>query len=88
MPVIPDISEEKSKSSSPKPIFDVNKESRSFFHFGAKNRPHFKKEETGGEDAFLASNNLLVVADGVGSWASQGIDSGIYSKSLVVDIKK
>ena len=34
----------------------------------------------------MAAPNLLVVADGVGGWANQGIDSGIFSKQLVKDI--
>ena len=49
--------------------------------------PHTKKIEKGGEDAFVASENLLVVADGVGGWAKQGVDPGLFSKSLVSNIK-
>ena len=48
--------------------------------------PHTKKIEKGGEDAFVASENLLVVADGVGGWAKQGVDPGLFSKSLVSNI--
>jgi protein phosphatase PTC7 len=29
-----------------------------------------------------ASENVLVVADGVGGWADQGVDPGLYSKKL------
>ncbi len=29
------------------------------------------------------SKNILVVADGVGSWKEYGIDPGIYSKNLI-----
>lgn len=29
---------------------------------------------------------MLVVADGVGGWANQGIDPGIFSKSLVKNV--
>jgi len=29
----------------------------------------------------------LVVADGVGGWEAKGIDSGIFSKTLVAKIK-
>ena len=49
--------------------------------------PHIKKIEKGGEDAYVASKNLLVVADGVGGWAKQGVDPGLFSKSLVKNIK-
>ena len=60
---------------------------RSYFSYGAANIPHDDKKLKGGEDAWLASNNLLVVADGVGGWAMQGVDSGLFSKKLVADIK-
>ena len=58
-----------------------------YFRYGAKNIPHITKKEKGGEDAWVASHNLLVVADGVGGWANRGIDSGLFSKQLVSDIK-
>ena len=61
--------------------------SKSYFRYAASNIPEDDKKEKGGEDAYLASNNLLVVADGVSSWSKKGIDSGIYSKSLVAAIK-
>lgn len=57
------------------------------FIYGASNIPHDDKVYKGGEDAWLAQNNLLVVADGVGSWAKKGIDSGLFSKQMVTDIK-
>jgi len=28
----------------------------------------------------------MVVADGIGGWSDQGIDSGLFSKNLVKDI--
>lgn len=46
------------------------------------------KRGKGGEDAWIASNNLIVVSDGVSGWAYQGIDSGLYSKTLVTKIKQ
>ena len=61
--------------------------SNQYFRFAASNIPHISKRRTGGEDAWVASHNLLVVADGVGGWAAQGIDSGLFSKQLVADIK-
>jgi protein phosphatase PTC7 len=36
----------------------------------------------------FASDNILVVADGVGGWADQGIDPGLYSKKLCEIISK
>ena len=54
--------------------------SNRYFRFAASNIPHISKVEKGGEDAWVASHNLLVVADGVGGWASEGIDSGLFSK--------
>lgn len=32
------------------------------------------------------SHNVLAVADGVGGWASQGVDPAIYSKNLCKNI--
>lgn len=44
--------------------------------------PHPEKVAKGGEDAWFASESLLVVADGVGGWNSKGIDPSLYSKFL------
>lgn len=44
--------------------------------------PHPSKQYKGGEDALLAKDNILVIADGVGGWAELGIDSGLYAKNL------
>lgn len=44
--------------------------------------PHPEKAYKGGEDAMYTSDNVLVVADGVGGWADQGVDPGLYSKKL------
>ena len=59
-----------------------------FFKFIVGNKPHPQKKEKGGEDAWVASHNLLVVADGVGGWEAKGVDSGLFSKTLVGNIKK
>jgi serine/threonine protein phosphatase PrpC len=58
------------------------------FNFGQKGIPHPDKVDKGGEDAYSGSENLLVVADGVGGWASHGVDPGLYSKELVVNVNK
>lgn len=44
--------------------------------------PHPEKSHKGGEDAFYAHKKLLTVADGVGGWATQGVDPGLYSKEF------
>ena len=60
--------------------------SNRYFRYAASNVPHPDKADKGGEDAWVADETLLVVADGVGGWANQGIDSGLFSKQLVKDI--
>lgn len=55
-------------------------QSKFFFNLGVKDIPHFDKRHKGGEDAWVAQEDLLVVADGVGGWASEGIDAGLFSK--------
>ena len=42
--------------------------------------PHDSKKDKGGEDGWAATDNLIVVADGVGGWAEQGVDPGLFSK--------
>ena len=54
-----------------------------YFSYGSSNLPHFNKRDKGGEDAWVAKEKLLVVADGVGGWEAHGIDSGLFSKELV-----
>ena len=48
--------------------------------------PHDDKKHRMGEDAAIGSNELLVVADGVGGWVRSGIDPGFYSRHLVEGI--
>jgi protein phosphatase PTC7 len=47
--------------------------------------PHPDKRATGGEDAcFIGADGLSVgVADGVGGWADQGVDAGVYARTLM-----
>lgn len=49
--------------------------------------PAVAKMETGGEDAWYHSANLIVVADGVGGWNRYGIDPALYSRQLVSNVK-
>ena len=58
-----------------------------YFKYGSSNIPHFDKRDRGGEDAWLAKQDILAVADGVGSWANKGIDPGLFSKQLVSNIE-
>jgi protein phosphatase PTC7 len=45
--------------------------------------PHPAKAAKGGEDAYFVAGNTLGIADGVGGWEAHGIDSGLYSRSLM-----
>lgn len=48
--------------------------------------PHPDKVEKGGEDAYLISPHgagTIVVADGVGGWAEDGVDPALYSRELM-----
>lgn len=49
--------------------------------------PHPEKRAKGGEDAAYVDDGILVVADGVGGWASRGVDPAIYSKKLVLNVQ-
>ena len=59
--------------------------SNRYFRFGSYMVPHPSKKDKGGEDAFVAAHDLMVVADGVGGWARQGVDPGLFSKALAAD---
>eukprot|EP00252_Welwitschia_mirabilis_P026482 TRINITY_DN8705_c0_g1_i2.p1 TRINITY_DN8705_c0_g1~~TRINITY_DN8705_c0_g1_i2.p1 ORF type:complete len:444 (-),score=103.97 TRINITY_DN8705_c0_g1_i2:174-1313(-) len=51
--------------------------------------PHPRKASTGGEDAFFVSGkNWIGVADGVGQWACEGINSGIFAQELMENCRK
>lgn len=50
---------------------------------GACAIPHPQKAYRGGEDAFFAHTNGVGVADGVGGYASHGIDPAIYTRNLM-----
>ena len=41
------------------------------------------KEGKSPEDSLYTSSDLLIVADGVGGWSLQGVDSGVFSRELV-----
>uniref|UniRef100_A0ACD5V9Z2 Uncharacterized protein n=1 Tax=Avena sativa TaxID=4498 RepID=A0ACD5V9Z2_AVESA len=51
---------------------------------GSSYLPHPDKEETGGEDAhFIWDEQAIGIADGVGGWASLGIDAGQYARDIM-----
>ena len=63
-------------------LFSTQKKPSYKFVYGSHMIPHPAKAHKGGEDAMFASDNVLVVADGVGGWADHGVDPGLYSKKL------
>jgi len=53
---------------------------------GAAKLPHPGKVDAGGEDAFFVSTarqGAAGVADGVGGWSNNGVDSGEYARTLM-----
>lgn len=50
--------------------------------------PHPVKAKTGGEDAALAQNNILIVADGISAWGLSGLSAGAYSREMVQRIEE
>lgn len=44
--------------------------------------PHDEKIARGGEDSAHVCETLITVADGVGGWADQGVNPGLFSKML------
>jgi protein phosphatase PTC7 len=56
------------------------------FDFGTDLIPHPAKAAKGGEDSLVANRYMLCVADGVGSWASEGIDAALYSRKLTSNV--
>jgi len=53
--------------------------------FSASCMPHPQKLAKGGEDGFYACpvSQSFGVADGVGGWASEGVDPGVYSRAVL-----
>lgn len=54
-----------------------------FGHRGACAIPHPKKAYRGGEDAYAFHPYCIGVADGVGGYASHGIDPAIYTRNVM-----
>ena len=53
---------------------------------GYCNIPHAKKAYRGGEDAWIATDALVAVADGVGGWNKKGVDPGIFARELCAHV--
>jgi len=58
------------------------------FNIGVVKIPHQSKKEKGGEDAYVAEEGIICVADGVGGWNDQGVDPSKFSNELCENIKK
>lgn len=74
-----------SADSAESPGFDreeVAEEPKLSFRSGIAFIPHPEKLGKGGEDAYFVQDGALGVFDGVGGWASIGVDAGLYSKEL------
>ncbi|CDW74148.1 serine threonine family 2c [Stylonychia lemnae] len=56
---------------------------KSHFTYGVSMLPHIEKRQRGGEDAYFADDQFMVVLDGVGGWNDQGVDPGLFSRQLV-----
>lgn len=59
---------------------------RRSLHFGCRGVcaiPHPQKAYRGGEDAFFAHGKGIGVADGVGGYASHGIDPALYTRNVM-----
>ncbi|KAK8562725.1 hypothetical protein V6N13_018708 [Hibiscus sabdariffa] len=60
-----------------------------FLYSGAALLPNPTKAFAGGEDAyFIAHQNWLGVADGVGQWSLEGISVGVYAKELIENCER
>ncbi|KAG8498141.1 hypothetical protein CXB51_006754 [Gossypium anomalum] len=60
-----------------------------FLYSGASLLPNPTKAFAGGEDAyFIACQNWLGVADGVGQWSFEGISVGVYAKELMENCER
>ena len=51
-----------------------------YFRHGCKNIQHPNKADKGGEDGWVATSSLIVVADGVSAWIEERIDPSLFSK--------
>lgn len=49
--------------------------------------PHADKKHKGGEDAFVVLDTMLSVCDGVGGWATQGVDPADFSRALAANVE-
>jgi protein phosphatase PTC7 len=52
------------------------------FKCGVKQIPHPEKAYKGGEDAYVMSDQVIAVADGVGGWNEVGVDPALFSREL------
>ena len=50
--------------------------------------PHPAKKAKGGEDAASITDNIVIVADGVGGWADSGVDPAKFPRMLMSNMDK
>ena len=67
-------------AKKPRKSYNGREEGKLYFQYAERNIPHSEKVEKGGEDAWLVDEDFMVVADGVGGWADEGVDAGLYSR--------
>lgn len=53
---------------------------------GFCNIPHHEKAYRGGEDAWICTDSLVAVADGVGGWNKKGVNPGIFARELCANV--
>ncbi|TNV76749.1 hypothetical protein FGO68_gene3286 [Halteria grandinella] len=56
------------------------------FQAAVTNIPDHKKRDRGGEDAWILTEELLAVADGVGGWNRKGVNPGIFARELCANV--
>ena len=76
----------------PKSLFSTQVDPSSiranYFHTGICLMPHPAKKEKGGEDAACITENIVVVADGVGGWENSGVDPAKFSREFCSNCDK
>ena len=58
----------------------------SFFQSKTVIIPHDDKRHRGGEDSADVNDFVIAVADGVGGWATRGINPGFFSMELTASV--
>lgn len=75
------------QSQSKKSAANAKSSTPNSLQTGFCNIPHAKKAHRGGEDAWIATDSLIAVADGVGGWNKKGVDPGIFARELCAHVQ-